>query len=214
VGEATLARLLARLREEGDRQNLTAILDPGDMVVDHLLDSLALAGVAAAAGRPIGEGTLAVDIGTGAGFPGIPLAVAFPASRWILVESEGRKCDWLEGIVAELGIRNAGVFRGRARELRHGRKDVEGAAHLVTARAVGDLGKLCREARGLLRPGGLLLCPKGPALEAAEVALGEREAAKSHLVPAGILPMTVPGRQRTCVVYAREDAPATESPSR
>ena len=211
MGEARLERLLDRLREEGATQNLTAILDPGDMVADHLLDSLALASVAAAAGRPVAEGTLGVDVGTGAGFPGIPLAVAFPSSRWVLVESEGRKCDWVEGILAALGVRNAEVFRGRARELRHVRKDMEAAADLVTARAVGDLGKLCREARGLLRAGGLLLCPKGPGLEAAEIALGEREARKSRLAPAGTFPMAVPGRSRACVVYRRQPA---EGPAR
>ncbi len=204
VGEAKLERLLDRVREENEAQNLTAILNPGDMVVDHLLDSLALAGVAARAGRPVGEGTIGVDVGTGAGFPGIPLAVAFPASRWVLVESEGTKVAWLERILGDLALGNAEVFRGRARELRHARKDLEGAVDHVTARAVGDLGKIGREARGLLRPGGLLLCPKGPGLEPAEIALGEREARKSRLEPAGVLPMAVPGRQRVCVAYRRE----------
>jgi len=201
--EARLEMLLARVLEESEVQNLTAILDPGDMVVDHLLDSLALAGAAARAGVPLGEGVLCVDVGTGAGFPGIPLAVAFPSSRWILVESEGRKVGWLRKVLEYLGLGNAEAFHGRARELRHVRKELEGAAGVVTARAVGDLGRLCREARGLLRPGGVLLCPKGRSLEAAEIALGEREARKSRLAPAGVLPMEVPGRERVCVVYRR-----------
>jgi 16S rRNA (guanine527-N7)-methyltransferase len=203
VAEARLERLLDRLREEGEVQNLTSIDEPGDAVVDHLLDSLALAGVAARCGRPLGEGVRCVDIGSGAGFPGLPLAVAFPASRWVLVESEGRKADWLARIVEELDLRGVEVLRGRAREVRHNRPDLEGACDLVTARAVGDLGKIAREARGLLRPGGLLLCPKGPGLGAEERALGEREARKSGLEPAGEVPMEVPGRERSCVVYRR-----------
>ena len=85
--------------------------------------------------------------------------------------------------------------------MRHNRPDLEGKCDLVTARAVGDLGKIAREARGLLRPGGLLLCPKGPALDDAERALGAREAKKSRLEPAGEVPMKVPGRRRACVVY-------------
>jgi len=207
VSEARLDALLGRLREEGAVQNLTAILDPGEMVVDHVLDSLALAAVAARFGRPLGGGAACVDVGTGAGFPGIPLAVAFPASRWLLVESEGRKVEWLERIVRELGLRNAEVFRGRAREVRHVRPDREEACDVVTARAVGELAKIAREARGLLREGGLLLCPKGPALDAGERALGEREARKSRLEPAGEVPAGVPGRERVCVVYRRVTPP-------
>ena len=199
----TLARLLDMIRDESEVQNLTAILDPGDMIVDHLLDSLALAGIAARAGAPLADGARCVDIGTGAGFPGIPLAVAFPGTHWVLVESEGRKCEWLENALEALGVGNAEVFRGRAREMRHARADLEGSVRVVTARAVGDLGKLCREARGLLAPGGVLLCPKGRSLEPAEIALGEREARKSRLEPAGVLPMNVPGRDRVCVVYRR-----------
>jgi 16S rRNA (guanine527-N7)-methyltransferase len=205
--EETLLRLLDLVLGESEVQNLTAILDPGDMVVDHLLDSLALAGAAARAGVPLGDGVPCVDIGTGAGFPGIPLAVAFPGTRWVLVESEGHKVAWLRHVTGELGLRNTEVFHGRGRELRHNRKDLEGAVGVVTARAVGDLGRLCREARGLLRPGGVLLCPKGRNLEPAEVSLGEREARKSRLEPAGVIPLEVPGRERVCVVYRREEAP-------
>jgi len=201
--EARFRVLLAWILEESKTQNLTSILEEGDMEVDHLLDSLALGPVAEKAGVPLEGGVLCVDIGTGAGFPGIPLAIAHPGSRWILVESEGQKVKWLGKITGRLGLANAEIFQGRGRELRHNRKDLDGTVGVVTARAVGDLGKLCREARGLLRPGGVLLCPKGRNLEPAELALGEREARKSGLEPAGVLPMDVPGRERVCVVYSR-----------
>lgn len=199
-----LARLLALLREENEVQNLTSILEPGDMVVDHLLDSLAIAGAAARAGAPVLWAGPCVDVGSGAGFPGVPLAVAFPGVRWVLVESEGRKADWLRRVTGALGLGNVEVFHGRSRELRHNRKDLEHACGLVTARAVGDLGRIAREARGLLRPGGVLLCPKGPGLGAEERALGEREAGKSRYAPGEDVPMAVPDRHRFCVVYRRE----------
>jgi 16S rRNA (guanine527-N7)-methyltransferase len=211
--EARFRLLLDWILEESKTQNLTAILDEGDMEIDHLQDSLALAAVAAKAGVPLEGGVLCVDIGTGAGFPGIPLAIAHPGSRWVLVESEGQKVKWLGKITGRLGLGNAEIFQGRGRELRHVRKDLDGTVGVVTARAVGDLGKLCREARGLLRPGGVLLCPKGRNLEPAELALGEREARKSGLVPAGVLPMEVPGRERVCVVYSRSSSRSIPTPA-
>lgn len=210
--EVLLARFLDLLLAENEVQNLTTVTGTGEMATDHLLDSLALGGAAAALGVDLRQVVNCVDIGTGGGFPGIPLAIAFPRTRWVLVESEGAKVGWLERAAAALGLAALQVFRGRGRQVRHDRPDLEGACSLVTARAVGSLGTVCREARGLLRPGGLLLCPKGPGLDDAERALGEREARKSRLVPAGDVPMAVPGRSRFCVAYRMEQEEACGKP--
>jgi 16S rRNA (guanine527-N7)-methyltransferase len=202
--EDRLRRFTALLLEENKVQNLTSIEDEQGTEVDHLLDSLALQGAARAAGRPLAAGDLAVDIGSGGGFPGIPLALAVPGSRWVLVESEGRKFRWLERAALEMGLEGTVAFRGRGREVRTAMPECAGAAAWVTARAVADLGTLCREARGLLAPGGLLLCPKGrEGLTDAERALGLREAGKSRYEYVGDFPMAVPGRDRICVVYRR-----------
>ncbi|MHC4820776.1 MAG: 16S rRNA (guanine(527)-N(7))-methyltransferase RsmG [Planctomycetota bacterium] len=200
---ARCEKMLALLLEENEVQNLTTIETRDELVVDHLLDSLSIAGAAARAGVPLTEGPLCVDIGTGPGFPGIPLAIAFPSSRWILMESEGMKVRWLQRLVKELGLENVEVIRQRGRELRHVRKDLEYGIDLVTARAVGELGKLCREARGLLRKDGVLLCPKGRNLDDAEMKIGDREAKKSKLGPGDVLRMEIPGRKRVCVVYRK-----------
>ncbi len=198
---AALERFLDAVDEENRTQNLTAITDRETAIIDHVVDSLALAGVAEAAGRPFRAGLVCVDIGSGGGFPAIPLALVFPETRWVLTESERRKARWLEAVVAAAGLAHVEVFTGRARELRWRRHDLERAVDLVTARAVADLGTLAREARGLLGPGGRLLCPKGESLADPERALGLREAGKSRIEAVGEFPMAVPGRSGVCVVY-------------
>lgn len=101
-----------------------------------------------------------VDIGSGAGLPGIVLALIRPSLRVVLVESMLRRCVFLQECVGQLGLANASVVRGRA-------EDLAGSvsAEIVTARAVAPLGKLAGWAAGLLRPGGELLAIKGQSAE-------------------------------------------------
>ncbi len=115
----------------------------------HLLNSAAVAEL-----LPV-EGVLA-DLGSGAGLPGIVLALLRPAMRVVLVEPKLRRTDFLSECVAELGLRNVAVLRGRAEELAG---QVE--ADVVTSRAVAPLSRLAVLARGLARPGGVLLAIKG-----------------------------------------------------
>lgn len=103
-------------------------------------------------------GVRLVDVGSGAGLPGIPLALARPDLGIVLVEPLARRVDWLREVVADLGVA-VEVERGRAEE-NMVRRRWEGA-DVVTARAVAPLERLARWCLPLLRPGGLLLAVKG-----------------------------------------------------
>lgn len=145
--------------------NLTAIRTRDEVYVRHFLDSLVLARHWGAAPASL------VDIGTGAGFPGLPLKILRPELRLVLLDSVGKKTAFLEHLVGRLGLADVRVVTGRAEEL--GRDPRERERHdVVTARAVADLRVLAEYALPLLRLGGRLLAPKGAgaAVEAQDAA--------------------------------------------
>jgi 16S rRNA (guanine527-N7)-methyltransferase len=102
---------------------------------------------------PVGEGV--VDVGSGAGLPGLVLGIARPDLRVTLLEPLLRRTSWLSEVVAELGLENIRVQRGRAEE------QPDGGRRVVTARAVAPLGRLWQWCGPLLAPGGRLLAVKG-----------------------------------------------------
>jgi 16S rRNA (guanine527-N7)-methyltransferase len=126
----------------------------------HIADSLAGLEVAA-----VGEAERIADLGSGAGLPGLVLAIARPDAEVVLVESVGKKCAWLERTVSALGLENVRVVCARAEELEEAPFDV------VTARALASLPVLCEYAAPLLREGGSLVAWKG-AVDAREDADG------------------------------------------
>jgi 16S rRNA (guanine527-N7)-methyltransferase len=135
-------------------------LGPGP-VRDQIARSLAFAAMAGEA--PDG---LAVDLGSGGGLPGLVLAVLWPTSEWLLIDSNRRRANWLHGAIQQLGISsNASVSCERA-ELT-GRGPWRNAAQLVTARGLGPAAATAECAAGLLRLGGRLLVadPPGPQQE-------------------------------------------------
>lgn len=136
------------LDEWNSRINLTAIRDRPSQVTKHVLDSLAV--------RPFLRGTRVADVGSGAGFPGIPLAIVEPRRRFTLIDSTGKKCRFLEAVRDALELSNVEIVQGRAESLRPGHR-----FDTVLARAVGPLADLVRFAGPLLAGGGRLLAMKG-----------------------------------------------------
>jgi len=181
-----LLAYLALLDRWNRTYNLTAIRHPREMVSRHLLDSLAM--------HPyVQAGTLA-DLGTGAGLPGIPLAIAQPALQVTLVESNGKKARFMREALRTLGLDNARVAEARIEAL-----DRPGAFDAITARALATLPLILELGGDLLAPGGTLLAMKG-AVPIDEIAA----------LPAGwqverIEPLQVPGlaAERHLVVVGR-----------
>lgn len=141
---------LALLDQWNHAYNLTAVRDPREMVSRHLLDSLSILPWV-----PAGALALA-DLGSGAGLPGVVLALARPDLAVTLVESNGKKARFLREVVRQLGLANVRVAQSRAEQL-----DEPGAYGCITARALGTLAQLVQFGGDLLQPGGQLLAMKG-----------------------------------------------------
>lgn len=159
-----LARYAALLARWNAVHNLTAIDAPGSILSHHLLDSLAILGPIA---RIFGEKKISVlDIGSGGGLPGIPLAVARPDWRVAMVDKVEKKVAFLTQVRLELGLANVECFHARAEDLGVAPFD------LIVSRAFAALEDFVRVSRHLIAPGGWWAAMKGalPAVEIAQLA--------------------------------------------
>ncbi|HEU4759987.1 MAG TPA: 16S rRNA (guanine(527)-N(7))-methyltransferase RsmG [Dehalococcoidia bacterium] len=145
------------LLAERRRAALTSLTDPEALQRRHFLESLALLRALEDAGA---FGASAIDIGAGAGFPGLPIKIARPALGLTLLEATGKKAAFLERLVRELDLSGVTVIHGRAEELAHDRGH-RAAYDLALARAVAPLPTLVELALPFLRVGGYLAAPKG-----------------------------------------------------
>lgn len=143
-----LATLLTELERWNRRINLTAIREPDEMVSGHILDSLAV--------RSTLRGPAVLDIGTGAGFPGLPLAIVEPEMDFVLLDSNGKKISFVTHMIGELGLRNAEAIKARAEDYAPGNR-----FDTVIARALATVPRLIELSAHLVGEDGQLLALKG-----------------------------------------------------
>lgn len=173
--EAKLLAYLALLDKWNRVYNLTAVRDAERMVSHHLLDSLAAV--------PYFHGEAVLDVGSGGGLPGIPLAIARPEVRVTLIDSIAKKTAFLLQVKAELGLKNLQVITGRVEDFRP-----EAGFDVVTSRAFSDLREFITLTRHLLNPGGRWLAMKGlyPHEEIALLPAGVKVSADHALLVPGL----------------------------
>jgi len=189
---ATVARMLAyvALLERWNRRfNLTAIRDRAAMIPGHLLDSLAIA--------PRLHGRRIADVGSGAGLPGLVLAMALPGIDVLMLDSNGKKTRFVREALRVLELANAAVVQSRVEDYRP-----EAGFDTVVCRAFAPLPRIVELAGHLCDPDGIILAQKG-----------RYPADEIDAVPAGweieVAPLSVPGldKERHAVTLRRRGAP-------
>lgn len=190
------ARYSAELRAWNTRVNLTAITDEEGIVVRHFLDSLRCALSWGDAPSSL------IDIGSGAGFPGLPLKILRPEMRVALVESVGKKAAFLQHMVAVLNLRDVMVLTARAETVGRDPQHRE-QYDVVTARAVAELATLVEYCLPLCRVYGRVLAPKGSDI-ADEITRAHAAIERLGGQLIGVEPVAIPGVEpRTLVVIAK-----------
>ena len=147
------------LLDWNNRMNLTAITDEEGIWYKHFADSLTILPFLPA--DPIENPIRMIDVGTGAGFPGLPVKIMRPALALTMLDSLRKRIFFLEDTIVRLGLSDVECIHARAEDLSKHNNHRAGY-DIVTARAVAKLDKLCKWCLPFLKPGGLFLAMKGP----------------------------------------------------
>ena len=162
AGQETILKFrefMGLVLEWNKKVNLTAITDENNFINKHFVDSVLCAGFdEVQAARTI------IDVGTGAGFPGVPLALVFPDKEFLLIDSTGKKVKILSEIIRELALSNITTLHARAEELARTEQYRE-KFDLCVSRAVADLAALSEYCLPFVKPGGYFISYKGPDAE-------------------------------------------------
>ncbi|KZK73778.1 MAG: ribosomal RNA small subunit methyltransferase G [Pelodictyon luteolum] len=169
-----LVRYGELLGEWNIKINLISRKEDAPVILKHVFHSLLIS-----LHHPFSEGEKVLDLGTGGGLPGIPLAIAFPKTDFLLVDATGKKITACKAMITALGLENATAVHSRVEELKGLAFDT------VLSRQVAPLADLARYARPLLKKGGILACLKGGNLKK-EIADALKEGAETDGFPSNV----------------------------
>ena len=145
------------LIEWNEKINLTAIIEPNEIILKHFIDSITIL-------KDIKDGSIVVDVGTGAGFPGIPLSIMNPTLKITLVDSLNKRLIFLQEVINELDLKNVELVHARAEEFGRNKKYRE-KFDIATSRAVAGLNILAELMLPAVKVGGKCICMKGNNIE-------------------------------------------------
>jgi 16S rRNA (guanine527-N7)-methyltransferase len=185
---------LGELAKWNKAYNLTAVRDPQEMVVRHILDSLSAA--------PSLRGTRILDAGTGAGLPGIPLALCYPDRQFTLLDSNGKKIRFIQHVAGELGLTNVLPVQVRVESY-----EIEERFDTVISRAFTALADFVSNSGHLIKSGGCLLAMKGKLPQA------ELQALPHDWQATNIEPVNVPGLAAERHIIVLEPLPVPPGPA-